>query len=173
MRVFGHSRPCAATIGNTSIEVRLPGMPPMQCLSTTSGSRQSRRRPLATIASVGNRLLRGPVHRSLQATTRAVSSDFRIAMPAISRTMAETLPSRAFAVDLAEQRAHRLRRFRLRNCYQMTVVNPELYEASPKRNSILQATIDASSTTFSVNRGCAGHWHAPRPSTRPESLPAR
>jgi hypothetical protein len=50
--VLGHSRPCAATIGTTSIEVRLPGMPPMQCLSTTSGSRQSSVRPLATMASV-------------------------------------------------------------------------------------------------------------------------
>ena len=35
--VFGMVRPCAATIGTTIIEVRLPGMPPMQCLSTTIG----------------------------------------------------------------------------------------------------------------------------------------
>ena len=33
--VFGIIKPCAATIGTTIIEVRLPGMPPMQCLSTT------------------------------------------------------------------------------------------------------------------------------------------
>ncbi len=33
--VLGHSMPCAATMGTTSMEVRLPGMPPMQCLSTT------------------------------------------------------------------------------------------------------------------------------------------
>ena len=32
--VLGILRPCAATIGTTIIEVRLPGMPPMQCLST-------------------------------------------------------------------------------------------------------------------------------------------
>ena len=43
--VLGHSRPCAATIGTTSIEVRLPGMPPMQCLSTTRVSCQSRLLP--------------------------------------------------------------------------------------------------------------------------------
>ena len=30
--------PCAATIGTTIIEVRFPGIPPMQCLSTTMGS---------------------------------------------------------------------------------------------------------------------------------------
>ena len=36
--VFGMVRPWAATIGTTTIEVRLPGMPPMQCLSTTTGS---------------------------------------------------------------------------------------------------------------------------------------
>ncbi|MEY9353296.1 hypothetical protein ABIG05_007735 [Bradyrhizobium japonicum] len=33
--VFGIVSPCAATIGTTIIDVRLPGMPPMQCLSTT------------------------------------------------------------------------------------------------------------------------------------------
>ena len=55
--VFGHSSPCAATIGTTSIEVRLPGMPPMQCLSTTRprwlfSLCQSSRWPTAIIASV-------------------------------------------------------------------------------------------------------------------------
>ena len=35
--VLGMVRPCAATIGTTIIEVRFPGMPPMQCLSTTTG----------------------------------------------------------------------------------------------------------------------------------------
>ena len=29
--------PWAATIGTTIMEVRFPGMPPMQCLSTTTG----------------------------------------------------------------------------------------------------------------------------------------
>ena len=37
--VLGIVSPCAATIGTTIIEVRLPGMPPMQCLSTTIGVR--------------------------------------------------------------------------------------------------------------------------------------
>ena len=35
--VFGIVRPCAATIGTTIIDVRFPGIPPMQCLSTTIG----------------------------------------------------------------------------------------------------------------------------------------
>ena len=35
--VLGMVRPCAATIGTTIMEVRFPGMPPMQCLSTTIG----------------------------------------------------------------------------------------------------------------------------------------
>ena len=35
--VLGIVRPCAATIGTTIIDVRLPGIPPMQCLSTTIG----------------------------------------------------------------------------------------------------------------------------------------
>ena len=36
--VFGIGSPCAATIGTTIMDVRLPGIPPMQCLSTTIGS---------------------------------------------------------------------------------------------------------------------------------------
>ena len=54
LEVLGISMPCAATIGTTSIEVRLPGMPPMQCLSTTSGSLQSSRSPDCAIARVRN-----------------------------------------------------------------------------------------------------------------------
>jgi len=50
--VLGNTRPAAATMGTTSMEVRLPGRPPMQCLSTTSGACQSSRRPAATMASV-------------------------------------------------------------------------------------------------------------------------
>ena len=54
--VLGHSMPWAVTMGTTSIEVRLPGMPPMQCLSTTGPPRtaccQSRRRPASIMASV-------------------------------------------------------------------------------------------------------------------------
>ena len=36
--VFGIVSPCAATIGTTIMEVRFPGMPPIQCLSTTDRS---------------------------------------------------------------------------------------------------------------------------------------
>jgi len=52
LEVFGISMPCVATIGTTSSEVRLPGIPPMQCLSATSGSRQWRRSPDSIIARV-------------------------------------------------------------------------------------------------------------------------
>ena len=38
--VFGIVSPKAATIGTTMSVVRLPGNPPMQCLSTTSGLSQ-------------------------------------------------------------------------------------------------------------------------------------
>jgi hypothetical protein len=31
-------RPCAPTIGTAIIDVRLPGMPPIECLSTTIAS---------------------------------------------------------------------------------------------------------------------------------------
>ena len=50
--VLGHSMPWAATMGTTSMDVRLPGMPPMQCLSTTGWACQSRRRPMDAMASV-------------------------------------------------------------------------------------------------------------------------
>ncbi len=39
--VFGISRPNAATIGTTISVMRLPGTPPIECLSTTIGSPQS------------------------------------------------------------------------------------------------------------------------------------
>ena len=52
LEVFGISMPCAATIGTITIEVRLPGMPPMQCLSTTGCCGQVRRWPTSTIACV-------------------------------------------------------------------------------------------------------------------------
>src|SRR3569832_2887280 len=50
--VLGMVRPYAATIGTTIIDVRLPGTPPMQCLSTTSGTSQSSRLPTSAIARV-------------------------------------------------------------------------------------------------------------------------
>ena len=50
--VLGIVSPCAATIGTTIMDVRLPGMPPMQCLSTTRGAFQLRRVPACDIACV-------------------------------------------------------------------------------------------------------------------------
>ena len=50
--VFGIGRPWAATIGTTIIEVRLPGMPPIQCLSTTIGSVHFNCVPASAIARV-------------------------------------------------------------------------------------------------------------------------
>jgi len=44
--------PWAATMGTMSMVVRLPGMPPMQCLSATRGSLHSSRSPLSTMARV-------------------------------------------------------------------------------------------------------------------------
>ena len=78
--VFGHHMPCAVTMGTTSIEVRLPGMPPMQCLSTT-GPRptsccQSMRRPTAIMASVRCSTSSRSSSNWLVATTKAASSIF-------------------------------------------------------------------------------------------------
>ena len=51
--VLGIGRPWAATIGTTIIEVRLPGMPPMQCLSAmVPKSRHCSRVPAAIMARV-------------------------------------------------------------------------------------------------------------------------
>lgn len=49
--VFGMVRPWAATIGTTIMEVRLPGIPPMQCLSTTIGAGHFNCVPARAIAS--------------------------------------------------------------------------------------------------------------------------
>ncbi len=54
--VFGMVRPWAATMGTMTIEVRLPGMPPMQCLSTTIGRPQFSCVPALAMARVGRRL---------------------------------------------------------------------------------------------------------------------
>ena len=43
LEVFGISIPWAAMIGTTNIEVRLPGIPPMQCLSATRSPSQCKR----------------------------------------------------------------------------------------------------------------------------------
>lgn len=50
--VLGIVRPQAATMGTTSRVVRLPGRPPTQCLSTTSGRPQSMRSPTPIMAFV-------------------------------------------------------------------------------------------------------------------------
>ena len=71
--VLGIISPCAATMGATIREVRLPGMPPMQCLSTTMGRGQSRDRPEPTMARVSSRVSSG-VMDPAQATRKAASS---------------------------------------------------------------------------------------------------
>lgn len=52
LEVLGINMPWAATMGTMSMEVRLPGMPPMQCLSATNGSRQLSRTPVSIMARV-------------------------------------------------------------------------------------------------------------------------
>ncbi len=74
--VFGISMPCAATIGTTIIDVRLPGTPPMQCLSATSGSRQSSRSPDSSIARVRCSTSSRSSSLSLVATRNAAISVF-------------------------------------------------------------------------------------------------
>ena len=74
LEVLGMNRPCAATIGTTSMLVRLPGMPPMQCLSATSGSCQSSVSPLAAIARVRCRTSSRSRPVWLQATRNAAIS---------------------------------------------------------------------------------------------------
>ena len=74
--VLGQSMPWAATIGTTSIEVRLPGIPPMQFLSTTGCSCQSSWRPTLAMASLRKYTSSRSSSPWLQATTKAVSSIF-------------------------------------------------------------------------------------------------
>ena len=50
--VLGITRPLAAAIATTIGEVRLPGRPPTQCLSTTTGEGHDRRWPTSTMARV-------------------------------------------------------------------------------------------------------------------------
>ena len=68
--VLGIVSPWAATIGTTIIEVRLPGMPPIQCLSTISGASHSSRPPTPAIALV-NAKVSSVVMKPAHATRKA------------------------------------------------------------------------------------------------------
>ena len=72
--VFGIVRPCAATIGTTIIEVRLPGMPPMQCLSTTIGASQCQLRAGLAPSPASARAVRSLVMKLAEATRKAAIS---------------------------------------------------------------------------------------------------
>ena len=86
--VLGISKPQAATIGTTSSVVRLPGKPPMQCLSATTGASHCRRCPAWTMAmvsaAVSARSSRLPEH----AVISVASSMSEYAPAAMSLTMA-------------------------------------------------------------------------------------
>jgi len=68
--VLGVIRPCAAATGATISEVRLPGTPPMQCLSATRGRFQVSRRPAPAMARVRARVS-SAVMKLAQATRKA------------------------------------------------------------------------------------------------------
>lgn len=74
LEVLGISMPCAATIGTSSILVRLPGIPPIQCLSATSGSPQSSRSPVSTMARVSESTSSRLMPLWLQATRKVAIS---------------------------------------------------------------------------------------------------
>ena len=74
LEVLGISMPWAATMGTTSMLVRFPGMPPMQCLSATRGSSQSSRSPVATMARVRYSTSSRSMPVSAQATRNAAIS---------------------------------------------------------------------------------------------------
>ena len=71
--VLGIFSPCAATIGTTIIEVRLPGMPPMQCLSTIMSPFHDSRPPTDAIARVSDRTSAAVVKRALAIRKAAIS----------------------------------------------------------------------------------------------------
>ena len=72
--VLGINMPWAATIGITIMVVRLPGIPPIQCLSTTIDSPQLRVLPELTIAFVKKNISSRSKPLWLQATKKAAIS---------------------------------------------------------------------------------------------------
>ena len=72
--VLGMRRPWAATMGMTIRLVRLPGMPPMQCLSATRSAPQSSRSPPVAMARVRDRTSSRSSPTWAQATMKAVIS---------------------------------------------------------------------------------------------------
>jgi len=74
--VLGMSRPAAATMGTTISVVRLPGSPPTQCLSTTTGDCHVSRSPVSTIARVSDRVSSASMRSPAQAVTSAARCRF-------------------------------------------------------------------------------------------------
>ena len=72
--VLGILSPCAATIGTTIIEVRLPGMPPMQCLSTIMSPFHVSLPPTDAIARVSDSTSSAVVKRALAIRKAAIST---------------------------------------------------------------------------------------------------
>ena len=74
--VFGTVTPRAARIGTTIMVVRLPGIPPMQCLSATTGASKCRWEPQSIIAPVNATSSSSSRRRSAHASTNIASSGF-------------------------------------------------------------------------------------------------
>ena len=69
--VFGMTNPAAAMIGTTIMLVRLPGRPPMQCLSATLGASQCNLSPALIIAAVSATVSARSRRSPAQAVTKA------------------------------------------------------------------------------------------------------
>ena len=128
LEVLGISMPCAATIGTSSILVRLPGIPPIQCLSATSGP------PVQPLASLdhgaGEREHLVPAHAAVAAGDQegrhlhlgiAVVHD-------IPGQGQEFLVAQRVARNLAVHRGQRGRRLGMRNPHRMPFPEIELIE---------------------------------------------
>ena len=127
--VFGTVTPSAARIGTTIMVVRLPGIPPMQCLSATTGASKWRRDPQAIIASVSamssassrlRKRARQHEHREL---------GLRVAPRAhVAEHCVEVRAAEARAAQLAAHALDALRRAREGRVHRRSLRQPEVPE---------------------------------------------
>jgi hypothetical protein len=110
--------PCAATIGTTIIEVRLPGMPPMQCLSARFHHRAGEVEHLVAVelALAARDEERGDLDLG-EVIVRDVADD-----------VAVVAGGEPFPRDLAADRVHRCRWLGLRDAHEASVPDAQLGE---------------------------------------------
>ena len=157
--VFGTVRPSVARIGTTIMDVRLPGMPPMQCLSATTSASNSSREPQAIIASV-----KETSSAAVEAPERAGEHEHRqlglrvAARADVGEDRVEVGARERLATQLAAHALDALRRTRMRRFDRRA-----LGEAEVAERRLGEADLVAREQRVAAEVEHAAHLHGRRP----------